>query len=337
MNNEPSQLPQQSQKHNPLRILFTLVGVVVLGAVAYFYGPMGLDAVRAAGFHPSQSIAALDSRINVTSRGQQIFYATSPVIENRAQFNTDCQSTERTAAILGCYVHDRIYLYDIQDSELDGALEVTAAHELLHAAYARLNVFEQAHVDSMIHTEYLKIKNTPDIAQAMQYYAKAEPGEETNELHSIIGTTIKDLPPDLEAYYAQYFTNRAAIVTLNANYTAVFDKVNQQAAALQDKITIEAASIKTESSRYNSDLSQLNSDIQSFNDRAAAGQFSSQYSFNQAREALVARVQEMTDRQVALNAEIDQYNADVATYNKLAVRAQQLNKSINGVEAPKGV
>lgn len=309
----------------------------LVAAGAYFYGPIAVDAVRASSFHPNDDIATVTQRIGLTARGQQIFYATAPVIEDRDAFNADCQSVERTAAILGCYVRDQIYLYNIQGDELDGAIEVTAAHEMLHAAYARLNVFEQARVNKMINDEYAKIKDNPDVKQEMQYYAQAEPGEEINELHSIIGTTIKDLPADLEQYYTRYFTDRSAIVAMNDKYTAVFDEVNQQALALEDRITGEAAAIKAASEQYNADLSQLNSDIESFNERARGGEFSSQYAFTTARQALSARIDQMKSRQATLNQQIDLYNADVAEYNKLAVRAKQLNQSINGVEAPNSI
>lgn len=337
MNNEPSQLRPSRPRRRLLRGFTSLVMLAAVAAGAYFYGPVAVDAVRASGFRPSSTITAIDSRIDLTTRGQQIFYATTPAVEERDAFNTDCQSVERTAAILGCYVRDRIFLYNIQSKELDGALEVTAAHEMLHAAYARLNVFDQAQVDAMINAEYAKIKDNPDIKQEMQYYAQAEPGEEINELHSIIGTTIKDLPANLEQYYARYFTDRAAIVAMNAKYTAVFDEVNQQALTLQARITGEAADIKAASTQYNDDLTQLNSDIESFNERASGGGFSSQYAFNTARDALLSRIQEMKDRQVVLNEQINLYNADVAEYNSLAVRAKQLNQSINGVEAPNGI
>lgn len=337
MNNEPSQSPLSRPKHRILRGLVSLMVFVAIAASAYFYGPIAVDAVRASSFHPNADITSVDGRIGLTARGQQIFYATTPVIESRDAFNADCESVERTAAILGCYVRDRVYLYNIQDSELDGALEVTAAHEMLHAAYARLNIFEQANVNKMINAEYAKIKDNPDIKQEMQYYTQAEPGEEINELHSIIGTTIKDLPADLEQYYSRYFTDRAEIVAMNTKYTAVFDEVNQQASDLQDKITNEAAAIKQASTQYNADLAQLNSDIESFNERATSGGFTSQYAFTVAHQSLTARIQEMKDRQITLNQQIDVYNADVAEYNKLAVRAKQLNQSINGVEAPNSI
>lgn len=42
---------------------------------------------------------------------------------------------------------------------------MTAAHEMLHAAYQRLNMFERKHVDEMVMAEYDKIKDQPEIKQ----------------------------------------------------------------------------------------------------------------------------------------------------------------------------
>ena len=132
---------------------------------------------------------------------------------------------------MGCYYGDRIYLFDVENAELAGAKEVTAAHELLHAQYARLNIFERPRVDAMIKKAYQKVKNEPEIAKAMEYYREAEPDAELDELHSIIGTTIGELDSDLEQYYARYFTDRASIVAKNQAYTTVFTRVNARAEA----------------------------------------------------------------------------------------------------------
>ncbi len=47
-------------------------------------------------------------------------------------------------AILGCYNPSSrdIYIYNVTNSELDGVKEVTAAHEMLHAAWERLSESE---------------------------------------------------------------------------------------------------------------------------------------------------------------------------------------------------
>lgn len=266
-----------------------------------------------------------------------MFYATTPQVEDRRQFNTNCQSTERTTAILGCYFKDKIYLYNIDNKELDGTLEVTAAHEMLHAAYQRLNMFERGHIESMVRAEYQKVKDQPSIKQIMQYYEQAEPGEEVNELHSIIGTTVATLSPELESYYARYFANRASVVELNTAYNRVFDELRQQSSDLQDKITKENTALKSDMSTYETDLEQLNIDIESFNARANAGSFVSQLAFNTARSTLTARVDALNTRRDELNARVAAYNSDVESLNALSVKATKLNESLNGVTAPTGV
>jgi hypothetical protein len=316
---------------------FTAIVAVAGGlAAAYWFGPQLLDEFRAQQYTPSSHISAIEQRVTLTSAGRRIFYATSPEVQDSGQFNGSCHSVERTTAILGCYYRDRIYLYNVQNSELDGALDVTAAHELLHAAYARLSTFEQHKVDGLVRAAYQKVKNEPTLKRLMEYYKQAEPGAEINELHSILGTTIANLDSELERYYARYFTNRASIVTLNQRYTQVFSELDQQATSLKAKISAEESSLKTETDAYQNELNQLNSDIQSFNQRAVSGDFSSQ-EFYATRSALSGRVASLNSQQNQLNTRISAYNTMIAEYNKLAVRAQQLNQSMNGVSAPSEV
>ena len=167
-------------------------------AAAYWFGPQLLDEFRAQQYTPSSQISAIEQRVTLTSAGKRIFHATSPEVQDSGQFNSSCHSVERTTAILGCYYRDRIYLYNVQNNELDGALDVTAAHELLHAAYARLNAFEQQRVDGLVRAAYQKVKDEPTLKRLMEYYKQAEPGAEVNELHSILGTTIANLDSELE-------------------------------------------------------------------------------------------------------------------------------------------
>lgn len=317
--------------------IIALMAVISIAVGGFFYGQTAFDTYRASTFAPPAAVAAVEGSIKLTPTAQRTFRATQPAIEASDQFNAHCKSTERTAAILGCYYGDKIYLFDVENPELAGAKEVTAAHELLHAQYARLNIFERPKVDAMIKKAYQKVKNEPEIAKAMEYYREAEPGAELDELHSIIGTTIGELDSDLEQYYARYFTDRASIVAKNQAYTAVFTRVNVRAEALQSKLQSAAKQIKQDVEAYQSDLSQINADINSFNERARSGEFSSQADFTVARSALQQRISAINARQSSLNSRIKAYNDDVATLKSLAVKADQLNQSINGVAAPAGV
>ena len=169
----------------------------------------------------------------------------------------------------------------------------------------------------------------------MEYYKQAEPGAEINELHSILGTTIANLDSELERYYARYFTNRASIVTLNQRYTQVFSELDQQATSLRAKISAEESSLKTETDAYQNELNQLNSDIQSFNQRAVSGDFSSQDDFSRQRRALQAELSELNSRRNNLNSEINSYNSGVLRLRELGVKIDELNKSLDSVEGAK--
>lgn len=332
-----NQLPAP-RKFRLWRALLPAAIVLVVAVGAIFWLPPLIDAVRASRFEPTSEIQTVTERLQLTKRGTNIFYATTPVIESRDDFNQSCHSTERTVAILGCYYRDKTYVYDIENQELEGAVEVTAAHELLHAAYFRLNMFDRMHVEKMLRQEYELIKDTDSIKRVMQYYSEAEPGAEIDELHSIIGTTVSKLPEELESYYARYFEDRSAIVEMNTKYTSVFDEVNQRAKELQAKLEADGPELRADLAAYDAELTQLNLDITNFNERAASsGGFASQRAFIEAGIALTRRVDDMNARSRMLNERVASYNDDVAALNAIAVRANQLNDSINGVAAPSEV
>ena len=313
-------------------VLFAIL-VLVLSAVGILYGQRIVDKVKASQFRPTAQVAQVTERVGMSHQARDIFYATSPVVEDRAQFNNSCQSQERTVAILGCYYRDRIYLFNIDNKELDGTLEVTAAHEMLHAAYQRLNIFERARVDALVEAEYAKLKDDPNLQEIMKYYHTAEPGAESNELHSIIGTTVVTIDPELEQYYKGYFSDRQQVVALNTAYNKVFGDMKARADELQARLKEAEPTITADLTAYDADLKQLELDIESFNQQATTGYYSTRAAFNATRNALVARVDAMNARRDTINTNVAKYNADVKALNDLSVQVNSLYQSINGVEA----
>lgn len=334
MNNEPNQPTKTNQTR---RALVGAAVILVLSAIVILYGQRLADTVRARMFTPTAAVAGVNDKLAMTNLGTDLFYASNPTIESASTFNSSCSSEERTTAILGCYWKRKIHLFDIQNKELEGTLEVTAAHEMLHAAYERLNVFERAYVDGLLRAEYAKLKDDASLKQVMQYYEKAEPGAEINELHSIIGTTIATLSPELEKYYGNYFTNRSAIVAMNGKYNAVFGELSKKADDLQKQIDSEGPIIRQLLADYEESRKQLESDIAAFNARAQSGGFTSQSAFNVARAALLTRVSQLNNDRESLNGQVDVYNQLVEELNKLAVHVSELNQSINGVAGPTGL
>lgn len=301
------------------------------------YGNRVIDAIVASRFVPSSQVTGIHDKLNLTTEGTNLLYASAPAVEAGQVFNSACESTERTQAILGCYSMRRIYLYDISNPELAGAEETTAAHEMLHAAYERLNIFERPVVDNMLVSQYEKLKSDPKLSKLVSYYEQAEPDAIENELHSILGTTQVGLTPELEKYYARYFNDRQAIVAMNQKYSDVFAAVDERAKQLSDEINSLKPRVEAELGQYHTDLQKLNEDVASFNSQVKDGVYKTQSAFNVARQALLARVNALNARRDAINKEVAAYNALVAEQNKLSVRVDELNSSINAAPIAGGV
>lgn len=292
-------------------------------------------------YQPPAAIATLTNQIDLTSFGRDIFYATNPSLDKSSSGFPCAHDESGSSVILGCYSGaiglldpGKIYVLNVQNASLNGVIQVTAAHELLHAVYSRLNIFERQSVDSMVLAEYENIKNDPVIAQQMAYYNITEPGQDINELHSIIGTTIANLDPDLEAYYAKYFRNRSAIVTYYNQYFKALHANDQQISTLKTKLQSDLALIQQQSASYQADLVSLNGDIVAFNTQAGSGGFANQSQFDNARAALLARVNTMESRAAALNQRIDDYNQNIKQLNSMVVETDQMYSSLQGVEEP---
>lgn len=315
----------------------SIVIVAVAALLAYWlvgHRQQVLDQVFLWGYQPTADISAIAQRTTMTDQARTAFYASHPELDDATAFNKACGKSEQGAAVLGCYTGFKIYIYNVTDAQLDGIHEVTAAHEMLHAAYARMSAGEKQTVDGLLEQEYTVLSKDPAFADRMALYARTEPGERDNELHSIIGTEVSSISPELEKHYAQYFSDRQAVVKLHDAYASVFTRLQTEAAQLSEQMTQLEAEIKSRSSDYESASNQLNADISTFNQKASSGQFDSSSQFSSERSALVARVRQLSVERAAINSMIAQYNDLVKQSNAIATQTEQLNQSINSNLTP---
>ena len=77
-------------------------------------------------------IASISEQVKFTDHGRFLFYASEPEINDAESFNIHCSRREPVAAVLGCYRDQNIYIYKVDNSELDGIREVMACHQLFH-------------------------------------------------------------------------------------------------------------------------------------------------------------------------------------------------------------
>jgi hypothetical protein len=331
-----STLPPNNQhrRRSSLGSLIVLIILVVLSVLLWLNHQYIVDSINFWRYQPTSDVATIASKADLSDSGKFMFYASEPSVDEKAAFNQECERKESGTAILGCYVNQRIYLYNVTDTRLDGIEEVTAAHEMLHAVYERMSQSEKNSVDTLVEAEYQKLKTNPDYAERMAFYDRTEPGERDNELHSIIGTEVASISPALEAHYAKYFQNRSVVVGLYSSYNSAFTSLANQAKTISAKLDSINAQIKSTSDQYNADVKTLNNDITDFNGRAAGGSFSSQSEFNSERADLLTRANTVSDERDSINTLIDQYNSLRDQYNNIVTQSNALYDSIDSSLAP---
>ena len=282
-------------------------------------------------FQPSSAVHGINERLDLTYRGQLYFYTAHPELNQAEEFNDNCPRIEVNSPILGCLRGDRIYIYDIDNGKLDGIEEVTAAHEMLHVAWQRLSDEERQHVGKLLQKEQKKIDDK-SFKERMDYYERNEPGQFFNELHSIIGTEVRDIDAELEEYYKKYFNDRSAVVELYEKYSSVFDNLLSQSETLATKIKDIGQDLVPRIEQYQRDVMNLAASIDNFNHRASTGDFESMNQFYQERSQLVYMSNQLSLIQQQIEADIKVYNSLVDQYNSLAIQLESLHQSIDSLE-----
>lgn len=223
------------------------------------------------GYAPPARIAQLAAQTTMTPAGRHLFYRSRPqIMAGRAAFVRSCHVANDQTVELGCYLSsDNIYLLDITQPALSSEVVVTAAHETLHAAYARIGLGSRRELDQELEQAYAGI-NDPALAARMADYARTEPGERDNELHSILGTEYANLPAALEAHYAKYFSNRAAVVAASTQFKQNFDGLHSRIVQQDSQIKATKAQMQTylaegAITRYNALVPGINASITSYN------------------------------------------------------------------------
>jgi hypothetical protein len=248
-------------------------------------------------------VAAIAEATGMSDEGELIYRASTPAIEDDDDFNEHCSI--EGGAVLGCYHAGNVYVFAVTDSRLAGTVEVTAAHEMLHAAYERLSPAERDRVDLLVEEAIAGLPQDDPVFEDLELYA---PAQHADEWHSRLATEFADLSPALEAHYARYFDDRAKVVALNVQATALFDELRAQIDALVAEIDALDPVLDARIAAYEAAIADFNADVDSFNARADSGAFTSQAQFDRERSALVARGDALDAEGAALDAEITRYN-----------------------------
>lgn len=284
-----------------------------------------IDQFRVWRFEPSSHVAALSQRAALSPTGQFYFYASSPRLSDRQEFNTQCQKRDSGSVVLGCYTGQFIYVFDVKDPRLDGIQEVTAAHEMLHAAYDRIGDGERSRLRQLL-IDQVEALQDKALMERLDIYKNASDDERINEYHSILATEVKTLSPQLEAHYKKYFKDRAVVIALYQQYASVFSELKSQQDLLIAELERSSASTNSAIASYNQQAAELSSDVEDFNDRADSGAFSDQASFNAERQRLLSR-------QSILQSDLTTINQQLAAIETLRARLAELNVQAGSLNA----
>jgi hypothetical protein len=325
-------------KKSPRRfILFrgtTLLLIVLVAAFAAVWTQRLRieDAIKLHNYTPSVIVSSLAAQTTMTDYGQHMFFINHPAVEERTDFNSNCQAHSEKTIVLGCYHSNQagIFLFHVTDERLNGVEQVTAAHEMLHAAYNRLSEHDKTQVDSWLMDYYEHDLQDPRIKTTIEAYKVSEPTEVVNEMHSVFGTEVANLPPQLENYYKRYFTNRSAVVAYGNKYDQEF--TNRETQVKQDDAILKG--YKTQIDANNAKLDSLQGDIKvkqvALSSEKASGNLSA---YNAGVDPFNQEIDTYNALATATTTLINEYNSLVKTRNDLAGEVNQLAQAINSQPA----
>ena len=153
-----------------------LIIVVVLAAAIVLNRQWLYDFWRGKTYVATPEMSRIRASLNLTGQGEFLFDASQPELSERDDFNARCRRENDEKAILGCYTEGNIYVYDITEAELDGIRELTAAHELLHAVFARMSDDEKDALKSDLNQVYQA--NEQDLSEDLANYSESEKYED---------------------------------------------------------------------------------------------------------------------------------------------------------------
>jgi hypothetical protein len=273
-----------------------------------------LQRIQLINYNPPAEVSELATQAHMSDEGRKVFYLTTPTIEDKKVGLQLCVSNDAEKTItLGCYVSGKgIFIQKVADQRLDGTMQVTAAHEMLHAVYyEHLSGSERTEIDRELLLAFDRLNN-PRLKKLIELYRDRSPSHVNSELHSFLGTEAADLGPKLEQHYAKYFIDRAKLVAMAQQKDQLFAGIESKAGGIQQQLKI----LKAQIDGREKTLSEM-----------AAAMRSSPATEDQQR-LYNAHVQ-------ALHEETDHYNELVGSYNGLSSEGSSLNDSLQNLSSAK--
>ena len=290
------------------------------------------DQLIAYQFDAPEDILRYIDEAGLSETGALYLLTSVPKIVPGVEFDRYCTRKEPGIGVLGCYTtrDRRIYLFDVTDDRLTSMEPVVAAHEMLHAAWARLSVEERNRLADLLEEGFAALPEDHQLRERIASYEADNPASRIPELYAILGTEIRTLPQALEDHYSIYFSHRNRVVDLADEVYRVFDTVTDQLKALATDLESRAAEIEGLRFTWEQTSATLRADVEAFNEKARTpGGFPRQSEFEAARAALEDRRSRLLALRTTLQTKIDEYNTLLEELNRLNAEVSELNQGIN--------
>jgi len=309
-----------------LLVALLLVGYVKAQAIA--------DWFRLYSYQPPAAVVALADQTTMTPEARHLFYINKPSIDEKTAFRSRCPDYGEKTIVLGCYQGGQrgIHVLTVTDARLNGVEQVTAAHEMLHAAYDRLSGTEKTEVNRLLQDYADNQLKDERIKKVLQGYTQTEPGQELNEMHSIFGTEITSLPTPLENYYTRYFSNRTVVAQYAARYQAAFSSRQEQIAQYDRELKASNARIQANLKQLESQQVVIEHEDKRLDGLRASGDYDA---YNAGVAAYNQQIESYNALLAATRADIEAYNKKVDVRNALANETAQLTQAIDSSVLPK--
>lgn len=289
------------------------------------------DQLIAYQFDAPDDILRYIDEAGLSETGALYFLTSLPKIVSGVEFDRYCTRKEPGIGVLGCYTTKdrRIYLFDVTDERLTSMEPVVAAHEMLHAAWARLSVEEKNRLADLLEEGFAALPDDHQLRDRIASYEADNPESRIPELYAILATEIRTLPDALEDHYSMYFSERSRVVDLADEVYRVFDTVTDQLRALATDLESRAAEIEGLRFTWEQTSQVLWADIDAFNEKALAGGFTRKSDFEATRAPLADRRSRLLTLRTTLQTKIDEYNTLLEELNRLNAEVSELNQGIN--------
>ena len=260
----------------------------------------------------------------LTGTGERHYYGGDPEILDKAAFQAACPNDSELTLVLGCYHRGTISILRIDRPELSRLMEVTAAHEMLHAAHAALGAPERRKVHAWIEEFYAGMDDA-EVRELVAEYERLRPQSRLNELHSILATEVEVLSPDLETYYGRYFTDRGRVVQSHESYRAVLRELTRRVDELHVQIDQLNAQLGSLDGQMKAKRAELDSVEQRLGWLEAQGSIREFNALIPRQNALVNEYNGLVDR---YNELVDVHDAKVEEVNALALKQDELASAL---------